>query len=140
MRQLEAVIRIAESLAKMTLSPIADKEHVQEAIRLFEVSTIDAANSGVATGENLSPEIMQQIAALEALMKRRYKITFRSRGGAHSALSIAIGSKALVQQLVKEFESSHSFSENVVRQAINILVMRDEFEYLNQRKKIKRKR
>jgi hypothetical protein len=45
-----------------------------------------------------------------------------------------------VQQLVKEFESSHSFSENVVRQAINILVMRDEFEYLNQRKKIKRKR
>src|SRR5687768_11420685 len=71
-RQLEAVIRIAESLAKMTLSPIAEKEHVQEAIRLFEVSTMDAANSGVATGENLSPEIMQQIAALEALMKRRY--------------------------------------------------------------------
>ena len=46
-RQLEALIRIAESLAKMTLSPEAGVNHVKEAIRLFQVSTLDAANSGL---------------------------------------------------------------------------------------------
>ena len=37
-RQLEAVIRIAESLAKMQLCNEADVDHVNEAIRLFKVS------------------------------------------------------------------------------------------------------
>ena len=36
-RQLEAIVRIAESLAKMTLSREATVEHVEEAIRLFKV-------------------------------------------------------------------------------------------------------
>lgn len=38
-RQLEAIVRIAESLAKMQLSPFATKRHVEEAIRLFKVLT-----------------------------------------------------------------------------------------------------
>eukprot|EP01087_Luapelamoeba_hula_P011252 TRINITY_DN3032_c0_g2_i1.p1 TRINITY_DN3032_c0_g2~~TRINITY_DN3032_c0_g2_i1.p1 ORF type:complete len:676 (+),score=69.50 TRINITY_DN3032_c0_g2_i1:885-2912(+) len=45
-RQLEAIIRISESLAKMSLSPSATPEHVREAIRLFTVSTVEAAASG----------------------------------------------------------------------------------------------
>jgi DNA replication licensing factor MCM5 len=45
-RQLEAIIRISESLAKMTLSPVATEEHVDEAIRLFKFSTMDAVQSG----------------------------------------------------------------------------------------------
>ena len=45
-RQLEAIVRIAESLAKMTLSAEAKDFHVQEAIRLFNVSTINAISSG----------------------------------------------------------------------------------------------
>ena len=36
-RQLEAVIRIAESLAKMELLPFAQDRHVDEALRLFQV-------------------------------------------------------------------------------------------------------
>ena len=45
-RQLEAIIRISESLAKMELQPFAVNRHVDEALRLFHVSTMDAALSG----------------------------------------------------------------------------------------------
>ena len=45
-RQLEAIVRISEALAKQELSPVATKMHVQEAIRLFSVSTLDTASNG----------------------------------------------------------------------------------------------
>ena len=41
-RQLEAIIRISESLAKLTLQPTVQEVHVDEAIRLFKLSTMDA--------------------------------------------------------------------------------------------------
>ena len=44
--QLEAIIRISESLAKMSLSPVASEQHVDEAIRLFRISTLVATQSG----------------------------------------------------------------------------------------------
>jgi DNA replication licensing factor MCM5 len=44
--QLEAIIRISESLAKISLSSVATEEHVEEALRLFRVSTIQAVNVG----------------------------------------------------------------------------------------------
>jgi len=40
--QLEAIIRISESLAKLTLQPTVQEVHVDEAIRLFKLSTMDA--------------------------------------------------------------------------------------------------
>lgn len=49
-RQLEAIIRMSESLAKMQLLPFATESHVDEALRLFQVSTLDAAMSGSLTG------------------------------------------------------------------------------------------
>lgn len=49
-RQLEAVIRIAESLAKMELKAFATDTHVDEALRLFQVSTLDAASNGNLAG------------------------------------------------------------------------------------------
>lgn len=50
-RQLEAVIRISEALAKMRLQAFATEVHVGEALRLFQVSTLDAAMSGSLAGE-----------------------------------------------------------------------------------------
>ena len=38
-RQLEAIVRISESLAKMELKPFATDAHVDEAIRIFQVTT-----------------------------------------------------------------------------------------------------
>ena len=52
-RQLEAIIRISESLAKMRLLPFATAAHVEEALRLFQVSTLDAAMSGSLSGNRL---------------------------------------------------------------------------------------
>lgn len=52
-RQLEAVVRIAESLAKMKLQAIAGEEEVDEALRLFQVSTLDAALSGSLSGMSM---------------------------------------------------------------------------------------
>jgi len=37
-RQLEAIIRLSEALAKMTLSNTVHVEHVREAHRLFQVA------------------------------------------------------------------------------------------------------
>ncbi len=45
-RQLEAIIRLAESLARMALQSEATEDHVREAIRLFKHSTMDAVKSG----------------------------------------------------------------------------------------------
>ncbi len=49
-RQLEAIIRISESQAKMCLRPFALESDVDEALRLFQVSTLDAALSGSLQG------------------------------------------------------------------------------------------
>lgn len=43
-------MRIAESLAKMKLQAVAGEEEVDEALRLFQVSTLDAALSGNLSG------------------------------------------------------------------------------------------
>lgn len=49
-RQLEAIIRMSESIAKMELQPFASEKHVDEALRLFRVSTIEAAATGNLSG------------------------------------------------------------------------------------------
>ncbi len=46
-RQLEAVVRLAESLARMQLQTTASEAHVRQAIDLFKVATMDAVKSGI---------------------------------------------------------------------------------------------
>jgi DNA replication licensing factor MCM5 len=60
-RQLEAIVRISESLAKMTLLPVAQKRHVDEAIRLFKVSTLEAATSAGGATEVMTPELAAEV-------------------------------------------------------------------------------
>ena len=45
-RQLEAIVRISESIAKMRLSDVATEDDVQMAIHMFTVSTLRAAKMG----------------------------------------------------------------------------------------------
>lgn len=45
-RQLEAIIRISESVARMRLSELATEDDVQTAIHMFTVSTLRAAKLG----------------------------------------------------------------------------------------------
>ncbi|RKL06095.1 hypothetical protein BFJ70_g17033 [Fusarium oxysporum] len=70
-RKLEAIVRITESLAKLTLSPVATEANVDEAIRLFLCSTMDAANQGSNQG---SRELNNEVNRLETELKRRLLI------------------------------------------------------------------
>ncbi|GAM19949.1 hypothetical protein SAMD00019534_031240, partial [Acytostelium subglobosum LB1] len=120
-RQLEAIVRISESLAKMSLSNNATITHVMEAIRLFTISTFDAITTNNAVGETLTPQILQEVLEAETLIKRR----------------LPIGSKSSTKKIVSELSGKvSSFS---IRKALDILVKRDEFEYRFQGKIIQRK-
>ncbi len=69
-RQLEAVVRISESLARMSLQSVASEAHVAEALRLFYVSTIDAAKSGIAENVVVTPEQRQELQGIEARVRQ----------------------------------------------------------------------
>lgn len=75
-RQLEAIIRISESLAKMQLQPFATDVHVNEALRLFQVSTLDAASTGSLSGAEgfTTEEDHEMLNRIEKQLKRRFAI------------------------------------------------------------------
>jgi DNA replication licensing factor MCM5 len=121
-RQLEAIIRLSESLAKMRLTSVAPPEHVEEAVRLFNVSTVDAARSGINEHLNLSPEIANEIKQAEAQIKRR----------------MGIGSHISERQLIDEL-TRMGMNESIIRRALLIMHQRDEVEYKRERHVIVRK-
>lgn len=55
-RQLEALVRISESLARMELATVVSEVHVLAAIHLFHASTLDAVRSGMSQAINLSDD------------------------------------------------------------------------------------
>lgn len=74
-RQLEGIVRTAEALAKMRLSPVATEEHVDEALRLFRVSTFSATQSGYMVGEgNLLGEFKQEVMKADEVFKKRVAV------------------------------------------------------------------
>lgn len=72
-RQLEAIIRISESLAKMTLATTVAEHHVDEAIRMFKFSTMDAVQAGNIEGMTKG-DLMEEITKVEADIRRRLPI------------------------------------------------------------------
>ncbi|CAN0468863.1 unnamed protein product [Ectocarpus sp. 12 AP-2014] len=75
-RQLEALVRLSESLAKMRLSAEVSSQDVQEALRLFKVSTMAAASAGSTAGDlgSLRPETQQEVRRAEDFLKRRIAV------------------------------------------------------------------
>lgn len=74
-RQLEAIIRITESLAKLTLLPVATLDHVDEAIRLFTASTMNAVDQGIQSGNLMaSGKFAEEIRIVENELRRRLPI------------------------------------------------------------------
>lgn len=125
-RQLEAIIRISESLAKMTLSVEATPEHVAEAIRLFKVSTLNAAQNDKSSGSaglgSLSPEQAKEIQRIEEQIQRM----------------VPIGSVVPTKRLQDDFVLKQGYNAGAVNRALHILVARNEFAYLNQQRHVKR--
>jgi DNA replication licensing factor MCM5 len=77
-RQLEAIVRMSESLAKVSLHPRVQEEHVDEAIRLFKFSTMDAVQAGAASGDSVGgmsrSELVDEMNKLEREIRRRLPI------------------------------------------------------------------
>ena len=69
---MEAIIRITESLAKLRLSPVATEEHVEEAIRLFTASTMDAVDQGLGSSNDVT--LNAEIKKVEQELRRRLPI------------------------------------------------------------------
>ncbi|KPM36361.1 DNA replication licensing factor mcm5 [Neonectria ditissima] len=112
-RQLEAIVRITESLAKLTLTPIATEAHVDEAIRLFLCSTMDAVNQGSNQG---SRELNEEVNRIEAELKRR----------------LPIGWSTSLATLRREMVEGKGYSEQALNRALMILQRRDTIGFRNQ--------
>lgn len=119
-RQLEAIVRISESLAKMELAEVATETHVAEALRLFQVSTLSAATSEY--GEGVGTD------AFNTMIKNAERF-LNSR--------LAIGSKVSQARMVDE-ASKKGFAEAAVLKAIDLMVKRQKLKYKNQGKLIER--
>ncbi|KAF3770683.1 MCM-domain-containing protein [Cryphonectria parasitica EP155] len=112
-RQLEAIVRITESLAKLTLSPVATEAHVDEAIRLFLCSTMDAVNQGSSQG---SRELNDEVNRIEAELKRR----------------LPIGWSTSLATLRREMVEGKGFSEQALNRTLMIMQRRDTIMFRNQ--------
>jgi DNA replication licensing factor MCM5 len=121
-RQLEAIVRISEALAKMSLSVSVTAAHVAEAIRLFKVSTGIASMSMASSHSSLlNPQSRERIQIIEGLFKRR----------------ISVGSDVPVATLVKEFVEK-GFAEAMVRKAIQVMILRGDLHEYHMRKVVRR--
>ncbi|KAI3387077.1 hypothetical protein SNEBB_000642 [Seison nebaliae] len=122
-RQLEAIIRMSEAIAKMKLAAFASEQDIQEALRLFKVSTLAAASSGhLSGGEGFVSNMDQsEMHNIELQIKRR----------------IMIGSQVSQTTILQDF-IRQGFSEQSIMRVIYILIRRGEFHYLSQRRLIVR--
>ncbi|XP_005150461.2 DNA replication licensing factor MCM5 [Melopsittacus undulatus] len=118
-RQLEAVVRIAESLAKMKLQPFAMEADVEEALRLFQVSTLDAAMSGSLAGAEgfTTQEDQEMLSRIEKQLKRRF----------------AIGSQVSEHSIVQDF-MRQKYPEHAIYKVLQLMMRRGEIQHRMQRK------
>jgi DNA replication licensing factor MCM5 len=117
-RQLEALVRISESLAKMRLSAEATPTDVEEAIRLFKTSTLAASQSNpVMGGAGASADVKKA----EDFLKRRM------------GLRMTVNAKRVLEEA-----QSQGYAVEAVQRAIAAMVQRSELLECNQRKILKR--
>ncbi|XP_054715712.1 DNA replication licensing factor mcm5-A-like [Uloborus diversus] len=122
-RQLEAICRISEALAKMELQPFATERHVDEAMRLFQVSTLDAAHSGDLAGAEgfTTEEEHHTLLRIEKQLKKRF----------------AIGSQVSEFSIVQDF-LKQKYPERTIYKVIYSMIRRGELQHRLQRKMLYR--
>ncbi|KAI8927661.1 MCM2/3/5 family-domain-containing protein [Entophlyctis helioformis] len=121
-RQLEAIIRVAEALAKMTLSPVATEQHVDEAIRLFNHSTMNAVQSGMVDGQTRG-KMTDEVQRIEDLIRRRF----------------AVGS-SMAERRLKDELAKQDYSMAGIDKAIFKLIQKEVLVYEERRTKVRRVR
>lgn len=101
-RQLEAIIRLGESLARMELAGTVTVEHVDEAIRLFQASTMNAVSQGHVIEGMARPEF---VAEIQSIIER-------------IELAMPIGTAVRFPELLKAVGGT----EMLVRRAVDFMV------------------
>lgn len=120
-RQLEALVRISEALAKMELSDECKEEHVKEAVRLFRVSTYEAARTGIIAPEgSITDEQKKEAEKIEAYINRR----------------CPVGSKIPESALIAELQKI--FSDFCIIRVLQTMLYTGQFEQINHRRVLKR--
>ncbi|ETO33366.1 hypothetical protein RFI_03741 [Reticulomyxa filosa] len=123
-RQLESLVRIAESLARMELVHEVNEEHVKEAVRLFKVSTLRAAKSGIFDDtSSQSGDFQQGVQKAERSIRRRV------------AIGCTISVKKLMDEMIK-----HLLPQRAIARALDNLHARGEIEFKSRKLKIFRKK
>ncbi|MPC27074.1 DNA replication licensing factor mcm5 [Portunus trituberculatus] len=122
-RQLEAIIRISESMAKMRLEPFAAERDVNEALRLFTVSTLSAAMSGSLAGAEgfTTEDDKEMLSRIEKQLRRRF----------------AVGSQVLEHSIVQDFVKQ-KYPERAVYKVLHFMIRRGELQHRLQRKMLYR--
>eukprot|EP01025_Chloroclados_australasicus_P048079 TRINITY_DN5433_c0_g1_i2.p1 TRINITY_DN5433_c0_g1~~TRINITY_DN5433_c0_g1_i2.p1 ORF type:complete len:622 (+),score=80.83 TRINITY_DN5433_c0_g1_i2:253-1866(+) len=120
-RQLEAWVRISESLARMALQEEATIEHVRKAMELFQASTLDAIQSGVHQAANLTEDQKAELSQVEKQILRR----------------LAVGGVMAERQLVRALVDI-GLSEMLVQRSIVYMVHQGVLQYKKDSKRLTR--
>ncbi|KAH9385733.1 DNA replication licensing factor MCM5 [Nematocida major] len=106
-RQLEAVARVSEALARMCLETVVTASHVEEAIRLFTESTVKAVSMGHCVEGMPRAEWARAHAAVEAALRS----------------SLPVGVARPYKALLRELCRNHS--EGVVTRCIDGMIRKE---------------
>ncbi|KAI5189878.1 DNA replication licensing factor MCM5 [Nematocida minor] len=107
-RQLEAIARISESLARMELESVVTPEHIEEAIRLFTESTMKAVTMGHYVEGMPRQEWIKEFTQVEVAIKN----------------SLPIGISKPYRLLIKEL--CKNYSEGVVIRCLDGLIRKEK--------------
>eukprot|EP00188_Purpureofilum_apyrenoidigerum_P000926 Plantae.Rhodophyta-Purpureofilum_apyrenoidigerum.ctg14680.p1 GENE.Plantae.Rhodophyta-Purpureofilum_apyrenoidigerum.ctg14680~~Plantae.Rhodophyta-Purpureofilum_apyrenoidigerum.ctg14680.p1 ORF type:complete len:763 (+),score=117.86 Plantae.Rhodophyta-Purpureofilum_apyrenoidigerum.ctg14680:455-2743(+) len=123
-RQLESLVRLTEGLAKMTLSSVTSEHHVHEAIRLFQVATMESVNTGaVVLDGRLSDTLRLEVERAREILQRR----------------LPVGSSTSKRKVIFELKNQ-AISDQAARLAIEYLHKQGDIDLRRQRKLVYRVR
>lgn len=105
----------------MTLSPVVKNHHVDEAIRLFKYSTMDAVTAGSADGLSRG-ELNDEMNKIEKEIRRR----------------LPIGWSTSYQSLVKEFVTQKGYSSSSLERTLFVMEKREVIKFGAQKKVVQR--
>jgi len=123
-RQLEALVRLSESLAKMRIDNTVRSEDITEALRLFKVSTMAASAADQSQDNSYAAASVPNREELE-----RTESFLRSR--------LTVGSLVNRQKLIEE-AAGQGYNAILVARSLSVLASRGELLERNQGRLLKR--
>ncbi len=105
----------------MTLLPTVAIHHVEEAIRLFKFSTMDAVSAGSVDGLSRG-ELNEEITRIEKELRRR----------------LPVGWSTSYQSLVREFVNNQGYSSHALERTLFLLEKREVIRFSGQKKVVHR--